>query len=160
IKDDKTKVVDQKIINNSQKISYRQFPGGNYSVRVVYDDNNNNKWDTGNLATKTQPEQLWYWDKIITIRPNWEQEEIVKIPTKTSVIEAQPEQKKDPEIEETQEVQESNNAMEEPYIKSGTITPRGAPRDTTNKTDTTVKDNPVRDGEAPTDTPRQSPEDN
>src|SRR3546814_11367984 len=62
------------VINSSQKISYKQFPGGNYSVRVIYDDNANQVWDTGNLAEKRQPEQLWYWNKIVTIRPNWEQE--------------------------------------------------------------------------------------
>src|SRR5690606_29761577 len=146
IKDDKTKVVDQKIINYSQKISYRQFPGGNYSVRVVYDDNNNNKWDTGNLEAKTQPEQLWYWDKIITIRPNWEQEEIVKVPSKETVAEAPPTEKIDSGIEEPMESEENNNVIDEPYIKSGTIIPRTTQPDTsanegeTTETATSTKD--------------------
>src|SRR5690606_26836406 len=85
IKDDKKTVADRKAITSSQKINYIQFPGGKYSVRIIYDDNDNQKWDTGNLLTKEQPEQIWYWNKIITIRPNWEQEEIIEVPPKTQV---------------------------------------------------------------------------
>lgn len=119
IKEDKTQVAAVHTINSSQKISYKQFPGGNYSVRVIYDDNANQVWDTGNLAEKRQPEQLWYWNKIITIRPNWEQEEIVTVPAKGTTSLPQP---KTEVIEE--ESNPDNNGMEEPFIKSGTITPK------------------------------------
>jgi len=118
IKEDKSQVSAIHYINSSQKISYKQFPGGNYSVRIVYDDNNNKIWDTGNLAEKTQPEQLWYWNKTITIRPNWEQEEIVTVPPKgTAVI-------LPPSKPETIENNPENDGTEEPFIKSGTITPK------------------------------------
>jgi len=124
-------VSDVKVINSSQKLIYRQFPGGNYSVRITYDENANKKWDTGNLETMTQPEQLWYWDKIVTIRPNWEQEEIVNVPSKQESEKSVPPPIKETttetdEIQETEKnpEQQKNNAMEEPYIKSGIITPK------------------------------------
>lgn len=129
IKDDKITVADVKTINFSQKLTYRQFPGGNYSVRITYDDNNNKIWDTGNVATKTQPEQLWYWNKIITIRPNWEQEEIVNVPSKATA-EASPPKVETPVdnpstgTEEATESDSTNNAVKEPFIKSGTVTPK------------------------------------
>jgi len=79
----------------------------------------------------TQPEQLWYWDKIVTIRPNWEQEEIVNVPSKQETEKSVPPPIKETttetdEIQETEKnpEQQKNNAMEEPYIKSGIITPK------------------------------------
>ncbi|HUH19880.1 Ig-like domain-containing domain [Albibacterium sp.] len=119
IKEDKTQVAAVHTINSSQKISYKQYPGGNYSVRVIYDDNNNQKWDTGNLPEKKQAEQLWYWNKIITIRPNWEQEEIVTVPAKGTSSNSPP-----PQTEVIEQPNPENDGTEEPFIKSGTITPK------------------------------------
>jgi len=67
-------------IDSSQHISYKQLPGGKYLVRIVYDKNGNNQWDPGDVYKRIQPEPIWYHDKTITIRPNWEQEEIVNVP--------------------------------------------------------------------------------
>ncbi len=119
IKEDKTQIAAVHSINSSQKISYKQFPGGNYSVRIIYDDNNNQKWDTGNLPDKKQAEQLWYWNKIITIRPNWEQEEIVTVPAKGTSSNLPP-----PQTEVIEQPNPENDGTEEPFIKSGTITPK------------------------------------
>lgn len=118
---DKIDVVSSHPIIGSQKIVLNQMPGGDYSVRIVYDENKNQEWDTGSVRLKRQPEELWYWNKIITIRPNWEQEELIKVPARESLAEqiqptASPIQ--------TQPESSDNNAMEEPYIKSGTVTPR------------------------------------
>ncbi len=62
-------------------LTYRQYPGAKYLVRIIYDENANRVWDTGDLYKKMQPEKLWYFEKVITVRPNWEQEEIVTIPS-------------------------------------------------------------------------------
>ena len=47
---------------------------------MVYDDNKNGKWDSGNVRLKLQPENIWADPEIITLRPNWEQETPVAIP--------------------------------------------------------------------------------
>lgn len=120
IKEDKSQVIKASVINLSQKITYKQLPGQNYTVRVVYDENQNNKWDTGNLETKTQPEELWYWDKVITVRPNWEQEEIVNVPSLETIKNIVLETKQD-STNQIRTLDESNNPLNEPYIKSGTI---------------------------------------
>lgn len=67
-------------IQHSADIPFRQFPGGKYTVRVVYDENNNGKWDTGDVYETKQPERVWYLGKTFIIRANWEQEEIITIP--------------------------------------------------------------------------------
>lgn len=67
-------------IKASTDIPFRQFPGGKYTVRVVYDENNNGKWDTGDVYEKRQPERVWYIGKTFIIRANWEQEEPISVP--------------------------------------------------------------------------------
>ncbi|MBU2995676.1 Ig-like domain-containing protein [Cellulophaga baltica] len=46
---------------------------GNYLVRVISDDNNNRKWDTGNYLKNIQPERVSHSPKIIEMRANWEE---------------------------------------------------------------------------------------
>ncbi|MGV3760894.1 Ig-like domain-containing protein [Parapedobacter sp.] len=67
-------------ISKSTDIPFRQFPGGKYTIRVVYDENNNHKWDTGDVYETKQPERVWYLGKTFIIRANWEQEEIITVP--------------------------------------------------------------------------------
>src|SRR5690606_7821862 len=67
-------------ITKSGKIPFRQFPGGKYTLRIVYDENNNGEWDPGDVYKKTQPERVWYLGKTFIIRSNWEQEENITVP--------------------------------------------------------------------------------
>lgn len=48
---------------------------GDYYVRLFIDENGNGKWDTGNLATHKQPEEVFYYPKKFTLKANWEFEE-------------------------------------------------------------------------------------
>ncbi|HEY5326623.1 MAG TPA: Ig-like domain-containing protein [Mucilaginibacter sp.] len=73
-------VLRSDVIHKNTSIVYKNYLTGKYSVRVVYDDNNNGKWDSGNVKLKLQPENIWVDPEIITLRPNWEQETIVAIP--------------------------------------------------------------------------------
>lgn len=45
---------------------------GTYYVRVIYDENENGKWDTGNYLEKRQPERIIYMAKPLEVRKNWE----------------------------------------------------------------------------------------
>jgi len=44
-------------------------------ARVIFDENGNGKWDTGNYLQKIQPERISYYPGLIEIRANWEKEE-------------------------------------------------------------------------------------
>lgn len=46
-----------------------------YYVRLVADCNENNRWDTGNYSSKTQPEDVYYAPRVYEMRANWEIEE-------------------------------------------------------------------------------------
>lgn len=68
------------VIRKNTSIVYKNYINGKYKVRVVYDDNNNGKWDSGNVKLKRQPENIWINPTIITLRPNWDQVTPLAIP--------------------------------------------------------------------------------
>jgi hypothetical protein len=68
------------IVKGNKKINYIQYPTGTYYIRVVYDLNNNGKWDTGDVRLKRQPEPVWNYEKEFTLRANWDLEEKITIP--------------------------------------------------------------------------------
>lgn len=67
-------------INKNITLNYTRYPTAKYSIRVIYDENKNGQWDTGNIRTRKQPEKIWTFDKVISLRPNWDLEENVTIP--------------------------------------------------------------------------------
>lgn len=80
-----SKVYQTNRVDSPQKIEYKNYLEGKYRIRIVYDENNNGKWDPGDLGKKIQPERIWYYDKTFIVRPNWEQEERVNIPARNSM---------------------------------------------------------------------------
>lgn len=48
---------------------------GEFYLRAFIDRNENGKWDTGELSSRTQPEEVLYYPKKLTLRANWEFEE-------------------------------------------------------------------------------------
>lgn len=48
---------------------------GEYFVRLFIDANRNGIWDPGDLEKRLQPEQVFYFNKKLTLRANWELEE-------------------------------------------------------------------------------------
>jgi hypothetical protein len=77
---DQKNVIRRDPITKSTVVVYKNYPIGKYNVRVVYDDNKNGKWDSGNVKQRRQPEKTWLYPKDITLRSNWEAEEPVDIP--------------------------------------------------------------------------------
>ncbi|MGZ3873819.1 MAG: Ig-like domain-containing protein [Mucilaginibacter sp.] len=68
------------VIHKSTSLAYKNYLTGKYYVRVIYDDNNNGKWDSGNVKQKTQPENIWVDDTPITLRANWDQVTPITVP--------------------------------------------------------------------------------
>ncbi len=72
--DSKGKIHQEDFSLGSQKIDYTFLTPGNYTLKVIIDSNNNNKWDTGNYSEKTQAETIVIYEKPIVIRANWDNE--------------------------------------------------------------------------------------
>ncbi len=51
---------------------FNNLDPGNYRVRVIFDENDNGKWDTGSYLKKIQPERISYYPDLIEMRANWE----------------------------------------------------------------------------------------
>jgi hypothetical protein len=74
------KLIQSDPITKSTSLVYKGILASKYYVRIIYDENKNGKWDSGNVKLKRQPENIWLNEKLITLRPNWEAEEPVTIP--------------------------------------------------------------------------------
>ncbi|MFH1320344.1 MAG: Ig-like domain-containing protein [Bacteroidota bacterium] len=74
--DEKENIVGEKIISYTgsvkQVIWYEYLKPNNYKLKMIYDINNNSKWDTGNYLQKLQPEKVIYYPGTITVRSNWD----------------------------------------------------------------------------------------
>lgn len=60
---------------NQNKIVFEHLKEGNYKLRAITDENNNNKWDGNNFILHKQAEKVQYFPQTINIRKGWEREE-------------------------------------------------------------------------------------
>lgn len=67
-------------IKRNTKLRFANYPAGKYMIRVIYDENRNEIWDTGNVKLGTQPEKVWYLKALLDLKPNWEREDPLAIP--------------------------------------------------------------------------------
>lgn len=51
---------------------FRYLNPGQVYARLYIDANANGKWDTGSIADQRQPEEVYYFDKRINLRANWD----------------------------------------------------------------------------------------
>ncbi|MEW6467527.1 MAG: Ig-like domain-containing protein [Bacteroidota bacterium] len=72
--DDKGNVVRSDVIKGNKDLFYEYLPPKNFRLRVIYDENNNGKWDTGDYSTKKQPEKVIYYNQPVNVRSNWDLE--------------------------------------------------------------------------------------
>ncbi len=65
--------------SNNRSIEFTDVPPGVYKVRIVYDFNKNEKWDTGSLLKKKQAEPVFMHSKTIKVLSDWEIEEEIQV---------------------------------------------------------------------------------
>lgn len=68
---EKFKVVNDHYLIKDEAINFDYIDPGNYFIRVIFDDNSNKIWDTGNFLQNVQPEQIIYYPKRIEVLANW-----------------------------------------------------------------------------------------
>lgn len=54
--------------------SFVYLTPGKYDIRVVEDENRNDRWDTGDYSIHLQPEKVFYYPQQYEIRSSWEHE--------------------------------------------------------------------------------------
>ncbi len=70
--DDKGILVKEYFINQDKELPIEYLHPGKYLVKVIYDLNNNRKWDTGNYFKHVQPERVLIIGEIIQLKSGFE----------------------------------------------------------------------------------------
>lgn len=65
-------VLDEIYSEGQSSFTFEYIRPGNYHVRLIYDNNGNGKWDSGNFLERIQPEEIIYFPEMIDVRANWE----------------------------------------------------------------------------------------
>jgi len=76
---EKEDVLKQYYFSSDTSITIEYLDPATYILKLIYDDNDNKKWDSGNYGYKIQPEKVIYYSQKIQVRANWEVDEEWKI---------------------------------------------------------------------------------
>ena len=71
--DSKDEVKYEQFYQGASPIDFRHISPGKYSLRVIFDSNNNQKYDTGNYLLKRKPERVSYYPNIVEVRAGWDE---------------------------------------------------------------------------------------
>jgi uncharacterized protein (DUF2141 family) len=72
---EKNELISSKRITENTTLNFDNLVPKKYIVRAIFDDNNNGIWDTGNYLKKVYPEKIQYFNTVLELRANWEENE-------------------------------------------------------------------------------------
>lgn len=61
-------------------IDFNAIDPATYTLRLIYDDNKNRKWDSGSFLQKRQAEEVIYFPKDLEVRANWDVDQPFTLP--------------------------------------------------------------------------------
>ena len=73
--DEKGATVKELFANEEKVFEFTNIKPAKYLIRVIFDSNGNQKWDTGNYLQGIQPEKVTYYPNVLEVRANWELEQ-------------------------------------------------------------------------------------
>ncbi len=115
--DSKEKLLTEKKISTDQTVIFDYLNPTKYILKVIFDTNNNGEWDTGSYQDKFQPEQVYYWNKVIKVRSNWDSTvpwDLTPDPTYVKVvIDEELEEQRRKEAEEDARREEENQRQQQ-----------------------------------------------
>ena len=84
--DESKNLVSSSTFQNDTTVRFNNYRAGIYYVRMIYDNNKNGKWDTGNVKEGLQPENIYNEPKELSIKANWDRNETITIPKEPDAI--------------------------------------------------------------------------
>ena len=72
---DKKEVLYKTTSTKESSIYFETIEPKLYTIRIIYDDNSDNEWTTGDYLAKKQAEEIIYFPKLIDVRSNWDVEQ-------------------------------------------------------------------------------------
>jgi uncharacterized protein (DUF2141 family) len=85
--DTKENLIERQFSNKKTNFLFENVLPGSYLIRVVYDTNQNKKWDTGNFLKQQQPEKVFQYPIVLKIKANWTISEIFDLALDTNLDE-------------------------------------------------------------------------
>ncbi len=79
ITNNRDETIKEQLVNSTTNITFGYLKPDSYKVRIIYDDNKNGKWDTGDFLDRRQPELVEYFEEIQPVRPNWSLNAVITI---------------------------------------------------------------------------------
>jgi len=77
--DPKGKVLYTEYTEKNPSVEFLLLEPKKYSIRIIYDANNNKERDTGSYLEKRQPEEVYHFPTEIDVRANWDVEQAVDL---------------------------------------------------------------------------------
>lgn len=74
--DNKEKTIAYAYSEKETVINFNALEPGKYSLRLIYDDNKDGEWTSGNFLEKRQSEEVIYFPKELDIRANWDVDQV------------------------------------------------------------------------------------
>ncbi len=69
---EKSEVIKEVQCFKEDQYDFNSLKPGNYKFRIVYDENSDNKWNTGHYLNKKQPEKVVLFNNEILVKSKWE----------------------------------------------------------------------------------------
>lgn len=70
--DENDNIIRKATVKPHTKTIFAYLDPGQYRLKIIYDGNGNKRWDTGKYLEKLQPERVYYYSGIVTVRANWD----------------------------------------------------------------------------------------
>ncbi|UTW64292.1 Ig-like domain-containing protein [bacterium SCSIO 12741] len=75
LRDEKDEILyRQDKLSGEGNLNYPNLEPGNYRIKMIFDDNQNGKWDPGTFIPRKQPEKVIYFSGQIEIKEGWDKE--------------------------------------------------------------------------------------
>jgi len=66
------KIIERIYAKEPQTFTFTDVNPGKYRFRLIYDNNDNQRWDAGNFLKKQMPEEVIYFSDVIDLKANWD----------------------------------------------------------------------------------------
>lgn len=76
---DRGQLISRTRAKEEKEFVFRNLRPSRFMIRIIYDDNGNGVWDTGNYLEDIHPEEVRYVRSIIEAKANWEVEERISL---------------------------------------------------------------------------------
>jgi hypothetical protein len=68
----KNKLIRETSLENDALVTYAYLLPGTYELKLIIDNDANQKWSTGNYLKGVQPEKVIFYEKALKIKANWD----------------------------------------------------------------------------------------